>query len=83
MGLRVLCAPEHYEVVREDLRRRRAAIMDAEVNSRFGIVRACAPLADLLGYPDALTRITAGRGQLVMWVSHYEQLDDPPPGAAA
>jgi hypothetical protein len=83
MGLRVLCSPEHYEAVREDLRLRRAAIMDAEVTSRFGIVRACAPLATLLGYPDALARITGGRGQLVMWLSHYEQLDDPPPAGAA
>jgi translation elongation factor EF-G len=83
MGLRVLCSPEHYEAVREDLRLRRAAIMDAEATSRFGIVRACAPLATLLGYPDALARITGGRGQLVMWLSHYEQLDDPPPAGAA
>lgn len=83
MGVRVLCSPDHYEVVREDLRLRRAAIMDAEATSRFGIVRACAPLASLLGYPDALARITAGRGQLAMWLSHYEQLDDPPPAGAA
>lgn len=83
MGLRVLCSPEHYEAVREDLRLRRAAVMDAEVNRRFGVVRACAPLAKLLGYPDALARITGGRGQLVMWLSHYEQLDDPPPAGAA
>lgn len=83
MGLRVLCSPEHYESVREDLRLRRAAIMDAEVTSRFGIVRACAPLATLLGYPDSLARITGGRGQLVMWLSHYEELDDPPPAGAA
>lgn len=83
MGLRVLCSPEHYEAVREDLRSRRAALMDAEVNRRFGIVRACAPLAALLGYPTTLARITGGRGQLVMWLSHYEQLDDPPPAGAA
>jgi hypothetical protein len=83
MGLRVLCSPEYYEAVREDLRLRRAAIMDAEVSRRFGIVRACAPLVTLLGYPDVLARMTGGRGQLVMWLSHYEQLDDPPPAGAA
>lgn len=83
MGLRVLCSPEHYEPVREDLRTRRAVIMDAEVTRRFGIVRACAPLATLLGYPDSLARITEGRRQLVMWLSHYEELQEPPPGAAA
>ena len=83
MGLRVLCSPDHYETVREDLRMRRAVILDAEVNRRFGIVRACAPLATLLGYPDALARITSGRGQLVMWLSHYVELEDPPPAGAA
>jgi len=30
-----------------------------------------------------LARITGGRGQLVMWLSHYEELDDPPPAGAA
>lgn len=83
MGLRVLCAPQFYEGIREDLRRRGAAIMDAEINSRFGIVRATAPLAALIGYPDRIVAITAGRGQLVMWLSHYEQLDDPPPAGIA
>lgn len=83
MGLRVLCAPEFYEGVREDLRLRRAAIKDAEVNRRFGIVRAAAPLAALIGYPDRVAALTGGRGQLVMWLSHYEHLDDPPPAGVA
>ncbi|HMN47136.1 MAG TPA: hypothetical protein PKE27_21340 [Povalibacter sp.] len=83
MGLRILCAPVNFEPIREDLRRRGASILDAEVNRRFGIVRACAPLAQLLGYPDALDRITGGRDHLVMWLSHYERLDDPPPAGAA
>ncbi|WP_116811062.1 hypothetical protein [Steroidobacter cummioxidans] len=83
MGLRVLCSPGCYEEIREDLRLRRAAIMDAEVNRRFGIVRASAPLAVLLGYPDRFASMTGGHGQLVMWLSHYEQLDDPPPAGVA
>lgn len=83
MGLRVLCPPSCYEHIREDLRLRRAAIMDAEVNRQFGIVRASAPLAVLLGYPDRFASMTAGRGQLVMWLSHYEHLDDPPPAGIA
>lgn len=83
MGLRVLCPPECYEPIREDLRLRQAAIMDAEVNRRFGIVRACAPLASLIGYPDRMAGMTGGRGQLVMWLSHYEELDDPPPAGVA
>lgn len=83
MGLRVLCAQEYYEAIREDLALRRAAIMDAEVNRRFGIMRASAPLVALIGYPDKFAAMTAGRGQLVMWLSHYEQLEDPPPAGIA
>jgi len=83
MALRVLCPPGCYEGVREDLRARDARIMDAEVNRRFGIVRATAPLAKLLGYPDRFASITGEKGQLVMWLSHYEQLDEPPPAGIA
>jgi hypothetical protein len=83
MGLRVLCTPACYDAIREDLRSRQAAIMDAEVNRRFGIVRASAPLARLLGYPDRFARLSAGKGRLVMWLSHYELLDDPPPAGIA
>jgi predicted membrane GTPase involved in stress response len=83
MGLRILCPADCYERVREDLRLRRAVIMDAELNPRFGIVRASAPLRVLIGYPGQLAGITAGRGQLVMWLSHYEQLDEPPPAGIA
>lgn len=83
MGLRVLCAPEFYEAIREDLRLRCAAIMDAEVNRRSGMLRAHAPLVVLSGYPDRFAGMTEGRGQLVMWLSHYEQLEDPPLAGAA
>lgn len=83
MGLRVLCAPEFYEAIREDLWLRRAAIMDAEVSRRFAILRASAPLVALIGYPDRFAGMTGGRGRLVMWLSHYEQLDDPPPAGVA
>lgn len=77
------CSPEFYEAISENLRLRRAAIMDAEVNRRFAILRASAPLVALIGYPNRFAGMTGGRGQLVMWLSHYEQLDDPPPAGVA
>lgn len=83
MGLRVLCSPSCYEAVRQDLRSRQAVILDEEVNRQFGIVRARAPLAALIGYPGKFSDLTSGHGQLVMWLSHYETLEDPPPVAAA
>lgn len=83
MGLRVLCAPEHYDAVRKDLQLRDAVILDAELNRQFGIVRARARLATLIGYPARLAQLTSGGGHLVMWLSHYETVPDPPPGNAA
>lgn len=82
MGLRVLCAPACYEAVRHDLGLRQAVILDSEVNRQFGIARARAPLAALIGYPAKFAELTSGHGQLVMWLSHYETLEEPPPTAA-
>lgn len=83
MGVRVLCAPEHFAAVKADLERRLAVIVDSEVNRQFGVVRATAPLAELLGYPRRLSELTGGRGQHMMWFSHYAPVQDEPPGGNA
>lgn len=83
MGLRVLCAPQYFEAVRQELQLRAATIMDAEVTRSFGIVRACAPQATLFGFPDRLTQLTRGQGKLVMWLSHYAPVQEPPPDGSA
>ena len=83
MGLRVLCAPQYFDAVRRELHLRAASIMDAEVNRSFGIVRASAPQAALFGFPDRLTQLTQGQGKLVMWLSHYAPVQEPPPGGSA
>jgi len=83
MGLRVLCSPQHFDHVRRDLLLRHAALLDAELNEQFGVVRACAPLTLLVGYPARIRQLTAGRGQLAMWLSHYApvvQKGGPPNG---
>src|SRR5688500_6434912 len=43
MGLRVLCNPQHFDAIRRDLMTRRARVLDAELNARFGVLRAEAP----------------------------------------
>lgn len=84
MGLRVLCGPPSFESIRHDLLNRRAKIVDQELNSRFGVLRAEAPLASLVGYPAHLEKITQGRGQLAMWLSHFAPVSpEPPSGDAA
>lgn len=81
MGLRLLCAAQHFEIFRRDLLVRGAEILDSESNQRFGVLRASAPLAVLVGYPAHVREISGGRAKLAMWLSHYAPVP-PPPGAA-
>jgi hypothetical protein len=83
MGVRVLCQPTHFAAVKADLLARGAAILDAELTSRHGVVRANASLARLMGYPRALAQLTAGSAREVMWFSHYAPVDRPPPDGEA
>lgn len=83
MGLRVLCSPEHFQPLHRDLLARDAHIIDSEVNSRFGVVRATAPLVRLVGYPSRVSELTEGRGKLVMWLSHYAPIQPAPSGGDA
>jgi hypothetical protein len=83
MGLRVLCAPKHFDAVHRDLLMRKAAIEDAEINEQYAVVRATAPAALLISYPGRVRQLTAGRSQLAMWFSHYAPVEDGPPGGNA
>lgn len=44
MGIRVACAREHSDLIKADLERRGASIIDAEINRQVSVVRATAPL---------------------------------------
>lgn len=83
MGLRVLCPPAQLDAVKRDLLTRGASILDTELNSRFGVVRASAALARLIGYPRRVRDLTSEHVQLVMWVSHYAQVEPTLPGGDA
>ena len=82
MGVRILSSPQHFEQLRRDLHLRGAEILDSELNDRFGVLRASAALAVLVGYPAQVRRVSNGRAQLTMWLSHYAPMT-PPPGSAA
>jgi hypothetical protein len=84
MGVRVRCLPAHFAAVKADLLSRGATILDEELTSQHGVVRAKAPLAKLMGYPRALAQLTAESAREVMWLSHYAPVDElPPDGRAA
>jgi hypothetical protein len=79
MGVRVLTPAAHFDVVREDLLRRGATLLDAEAMPPVAVVRVTAPLAKLLGYSGELARLTSGAAREVMWLSHYAPVESPPP----
>lgn len=83
MGLRIRCDPQHFDALHGDLFHRKAHVVDAEINRLCGVVRASAPMSRLLGYPQHVREVTDGTAQLVMWLSHYEPLNDPPGGGHA
>lgn len=83
MGLRVRCLPEYVESVLADLESRRASIIDRGVTPAYGVIRATAPLANLLGYSRSLTEFTAASAHLAIWLSHYAPVEVPPPDGEA
>jgi hypothetical protein len=83
MGLRVRCASEQLEAVKVDLIVRDATLVSSEIQSRAGVIQACAPLACLIGYGVALAKLTGGSGEHLMWLSHYAPVQSPPSGGNA
>ncbi|MGH8311515.1 MAG: hypothetical protein ACRETX_17195, partial [Steroidobacteraceae bacterium] len=83
MGVRVLCPATYFAAVKADLLARDAVVLDEELTSQYGVVRANAPLAKLIGYSRALAQLTAGSAREVMWLSHYAPVDVPPPDGEA
>ena len=83
IGLRVLCLPTQFDAVRRDLLMREASILDKERNQAFAVLRATASLARLLGYPARVRDLASQNVQLVMWLSHYEKVESPPPDGTA
>ncbi|MFQ5352253.1 MAG: elongation factor G, partial [Candidatus Binatia bacterium] len=59
-----------------DLNARRAKVEGMEQVADKEVIRAKAPLAELLRYQPDLTSLTSGRGSFEMGFSHYERLPD-------
>lgn len=70
------------ESVVHELIGRSADIEEVDWLAPCPVVRARAPLRELLGYPAALSALCQGKAELDMWLSHYAPLP-PEPGDAA
>jgi hypothetical protein len=82
MWVRAAVERARTEAVVQDLVRRGAEIEEVDWMAPAPVVRARAPLRQLLGYPQALAALTGGGAELRMWLSHYAPIP-PEPGAAA
>ncbi|MGH9434897.1 MAG: elongation factor G, partial [Terriglobia bacterium] len=72
--------PEAYSGdIMGNLNGRRGRIQGMDSNGGSTIIKAQAPLAEMLAYASDLTSMTQGRGTYSMEYSHYDYV--PPPSA--
>jgi hypothetical protein len=82
MSIRAGTARAYTEAVIHDLIIRGAAIEEVDWMAPLPVVRAKAPLGQLLGYPQALAALSQDTAELRMWLSHYAPVPPDPPQAA-
>lgn len=82
MWVRAAVPHANAEPVVHELIGRGAEIEEVDWLAPCPVVRARAPLRELLGYPAALSALCEGKADLEMWLSHYAPLP-PEPGDAA
>lgn len=71
MALRVMARREHSLAILQELRQRNARIEEECRRGRTVVVRARAPLRDLLGLGGRLAALSGGTAQYAMRLSHY------------
>src|SRR5262245_48658139 len=74
MNVEVTCPSDVAGDVIGDLNSRRGRIVGMEPAGETAVVRAVAPMAEMLSYEPSLRSMTGGRGGYSMEFSHYEEL---------
>jgi elongation factor G len=74
MTVEVTTPAEHAGDVIGDLNSRRGRIVGMEPAGETAVVRASAPMAEMLSYEPSLRSMTGGRGAYSMEFSHYEEV---------
>ncbi|MBI1847258.1 MAG: elongation factor G [Candidatus Rokubacteria bacterium] len=74
MNVEVTCPSENAGDVIGDLNSRRGRIAGMEPAGETAVVRAQAPMAEMLTYEPALRSMTGGRGGYSVEFSHYEEV---------
>lgn len=83
MMLRIRILPRYKAAVLESLDARQVSMLEEELRPTICVLRAEAPLRQLLGYGESLSKLTQGSGLYWTWLDRYVPMEDPPGGRAA
>lgn len=72
--LEIIAPEESMGDVMGDLNGRRGRVLGMDSKGKYQVIKAQAPLSEVLRYAIDLNAITAGRGSFTMEHSHYEEL---------
>ena len=73
-NLEVVCPDEFMGDVMGDISSRRGRVMGMEARGRNQVIKAQAPMGELLRYANELDSITGGRGTFTVSFSHYDEV---------
>jgi elongation factor G len=73
-NLEVTCPDEFMGDVMGDINQRRGRVLGMDAKGKNQIIRAQAPMSELLLYGPDLDSITGGRGSFTVGFSHYDEL---------
>jgi len=74
MKLEILVPEDSMGDVMGDLNSRRGRVLGMDTQGRFQVIKAQAPMAEVLKYAIDLNALTAGRGTFKSEFSHYEEV---------
>jgi elongation factor G len=74
MKLEILVPEDNVGDIMGDMNSRRGKIMGVEAKGKNQVVKAVAPMAEILKYAPDLRSMTGGRGTFTMEYSHFEEV---------
>jgi elongation factor G len=74
MKMEIIAPEENMGDVMGDLNGRRGRVLGMDSKGKYQVIKAQAPMSEVLRYALDLNSITAGRGSFQMEHSHYEEL---------
>jgi elongation factor G len=74
MGMEITVPEEFMGDVMGDLNGRRGRVLGMDTQGKYQVIKANAPMAEVLQYALDLNALTAGRGSFQMEMSHYEEI---------